>query len=420
MKKLSIDPIKENPKNPRTISTESLKKLTKSIHDFPEMLNLRPIIVTPDMMILGGNMRYKAAKAAGLKEVPVIIAELSDDQQKEFIIKDNVGFGEWDWNALMDDTDWIIEDLEDWGLVLPPKEEEPKKAEEDNYEIPEEVVTRTKPGDLIEIGKHRLLCGSATSEADLKKLMNGLQADLCFTDPPYNVDYQGGTGLKIKNDNMSSSSFYDFLKDTYQNMIASLKPGSPFYIWHSSSEIRNFVGALQDTPGTKFSQILLWLKSSFVLGRNDYHYIHEPCIYGWKEGAAHKWYGDRKQSTFYKETLQDLDKMSKAELLTFAKAALQERPHTSVTEFDKPSKSADHPTMKPIKLCAYYIENSSQKDDIVLDLFLGSGSTMVASHQIDRICYGTELDPFYCDVIIDRMRSLDPDLIVKINGTPLS
>jgi site-specific DNA-methyltransferase (adenine-specific) len=152
------------------------------------------------------------------------------------------------------------------------------------------------------------------------------------------------------------------------------------------------------------------------MGRNDYHYIHEPCIYGWKKGAAHNWFGDRKQHTFFEQETKPLEKMTKEELLVFAKSALEARPNTSVAEFDKPSRSLEHPTMKPVELCGYYISNSSREEDIVLDLFLGSGSTMVAAHQMGRICYGTELDPQYCDVIIDRMRKLDPSLTIKLNG----
>jgi site-specific DNA-methyltransferase (adenine-specific) len=420
MKRVPIEDIKPNPKNPRTISSASLKKLVKSIKDFPEMLDLRPIVVTEDMTILGGNMRYKAAVEAGIKELPIVIAELSDDQQKEFIIKDNVGFGEWDWNVLMDDDMWVTEDLTDWGLVIPDENLPKKEVKEDNYEIPDNLEPKTKPGDLIEIGPHKLLCGSATSPEDIDKLLEGKLVDMVFTDSPYNVDYKGGTGLKIQNDNMSSDNFYHFLFDFYSNMERTLKPGSPFYIWHADREVRNFVGALQDVGNLYYSQTIYWYKSQFVLGRADYHYIHEPCLYGWKKGESHKWYGDRKQTTVNKEEIKELDKMTKAELLVIAKSAIESRPHTTFAEFEKPSRSELHPTMKPIKLCEYYIENSSQKGDLVMDFFLGSGSTMVAAHQMGRVCYGTELDPVYCDVIIDRMKTLDPNIDIKINGVPLS
>jgi len=412
---VNINEVKENPENPRLIKDGKFKKLVKSIKEFPRMLEIRPIVVNDQMIVLGGNMRLKACKAAGLKEVWIIKAlDLTPEQQKEFVIKDNTGYGEWDWEALKEG--WDLNILADWGLDLPEDQKPKKEAKDDGYEIPQKISERIKLGDLIEIGPHRLLCGSATESSDVQKLMADKKAKMVHTDPPYNVNYEGGTGLTIQNDNMSSENFYKFLIDSYKNMIESLEPGGAFYIWHAGSELRNFLGALLDTPETKFSQWLFWKKSSFILGRSDYHFIHEPCIYGWKKGAAHNWYGDRKQHTCFEEELKPLEKMTKEELLVFAKSALEARPNTSVAEFDKPIKSIEHPTMKPVELCGYYIGNSSQETDIVLDLFLGSGSTMVAAHQLGRICYGTELDPFYCDVIIDRMRKLDTSLTVKLNG----
>jgi site-specific DNA-methyltransferase (adenine-specific) len=419
IQKIAIDLIKENPNNPRTIKDGKFKKLVKSIKDFPRMLEIRPIVVNEDFTVLGGNMRLKACKAAGLEQVHIIkVDDLSPEQQKEFVIKDNSGYGEWDWDLLLTD-EWGYEKVEDWGIDFPDAKKPKPEAKEDAFKMPNKVTTTIKQGDLIEIGPHRLLCGSATDASDMDKLMQGQGADLSFTDPPYNVDYEGGTGLKIMNDKMSDSNFIIFLQDAFANMHKHLKPGGGFYIWHAVMTSLDFLTALKNTAGLKFSQIVYWEKSTFVFARQDYHWILEPAIYGWKEGQAHTWYGDRKQSTLKSENLKSLDKWTKDELVNFAKAALEERSHTEKIKVDKPLKNAEHPTMKPILLCSYYIQNSSKEKDIVLDQFLGSGSTMVASHQLNRVCYGTELDPQYCQVIVDRMRALDPELVIKINSNPI-
>lgn len=384
IQKVSISEVKENPSNPRTIKDGKFKKLVKSIQDFPRMLEIRPIVVDEDGIVLGGNMRLKACKSAGLKEVHIIkVSDLTPEQKEEFIIKDNSGFGEWDWKEL--ELNWDLAKLDTWGLEFP-KGMFKKEAHEDAYTEKQDQKTDVQLGDLIEIGPHRLLCGSATDEKDMEKLMDGKLADLVHTDPPYNVDYKGGSGLTIMNDKMSSDNFYQFLFDSYTQMSRHLKPGGPFYIWHADREIQNFITALTAVGDLKFAQRVYWMRNAFTLGMADYHHIIEPALYGWKEGQAHCWYGDRKQSTVFTT--------------------------------DKPSKNAEHPTMKPILLCSHYIQNSSKAKDIVLDQFLGSGSTMVAAHQINRVCYGTELDPKYCQVIIDRMLSLDPTLEVKINGSP--
>jgi site-specific DNA-methyltransferase (adenine-specific) len=221
--------------------------------------------------------------------------------------------------------------------------------------------------------------------------MNKEQFDLVVTDPPYNVDYTGKTkdALKIENDKKSNDDFYKFLFDFYIQIAAETKKGGSFYIWHADSEGANFRYAMANA-GIMVKQCLIWVKNSMVMGRQDYHWKHEPCLYGWKEGAAHNWYTNRKQTT--------------------------------VLEFDRPSRNAEHPKMKPVELISYQINNSSKKGDLVGDGFLGSGTTMVASHQLKRKCYGMELDPKYCQVIIDRMIALDSSLTIKVNGkkyTPL-
>jgi DNA modification methylase len=380
-----IQNVKLNPNNPRLIKDDKFKKLVQSIKDFPEMLNIRPIVVNQDMIILGGNMRYKACKEAGLKEIPIIVTDLTEDQQREFLIKDNTSGGEWDWEVLA--NEWDTEQLEAWGLDLPIDfNTEVLEAEEDDFEVPEDgIETDIVLGDLFEIGDHRLLCGDSTQTDTFEKLMDGQLADMVVTDPPYNVAYEGKTkdALTIENDSMGNDDFYKFLYDFYTALTTAVKKGGAIYVWHASSEIINFGKAMVDA-GWLLKQQLIWVKNTMVMGRQDYQWKHEPCLYGWLKGDSHKWYSDRKQTT--------------------------------VIEWDKPQRNGEHPTMKPIGLFSYQIENSSKQGDIVIDAFGGSGTTMVACEQLKRKAYVIEYDPKYCQVIIDRMKKLDPTLEIKRNG----
>jgi len=384
IKKVSITEVKPNGSNPRIIKDAKFKQLVQSIQEFPEMLELRPIIVNADMVILGGNMRYKACMDAGIKEIPIMIADSLDEaKQKEFIVKDNVGFGEWDWDVLA--NEWDVEELAHWGLDLPLDfgTEIELEAEEDNFSVPDIIETDIVLGDLFEIGEHRLLCGDSTDSDAVAKLMHGELADMCHTDPPYNIDYEGGSKKREKIANDKLDDFPKFLYDVYTTISTALKKGGAIYVWHASSETHNFIQQFLNA-GFLFKSYIVWNKNNSTFGRSDYHWKHEPCIYGWLDGASHKWYGDRKQTT--------------------------------VWDIERPSRSDEHPTMKPIPLCSKPLENSSKQGDVVLDVFLGSGSTMVAAHQLKRKCYGMELDPKYCQVIIDRMRKLDPTITIKRNG----
>jgi site-specific DNA-methyltransferase (adenine-specific) len=424
-----LSEIKPNPNNPRLIKDEKFEKLVKSIREFPEMLKIRPIVVNADMVVLGGNMRLKACKAAGLKEVPVIQAsELTEEQQREFIIKDNVGFGEWDWELIA--KDWDTAELADWGLDVPEfgTAEEPT-AEEDNYEIPDEIKTDIVLGDLFEIGEHRLLCGDSTDADQVARLMDGKKADMVFTDPPYNVDYSSKNEMlnkadkgnriqtDIENDKLSDSDFYGFLLLFYSAFSEVTKPGGAWYVFHADTEGINFRNAFKES-GLFLKQVLVWVKNVHVLGRQDYQWKHEPCLYGWKPGAAHYFTPDRTKTTVIEDKL-DIKKLKKEELVSLLSEMISDKTKTTVLHCDKPSVSDVHPTMKPILLIAPLIENSSKQGWIVADAFLGSGSTMVAAHQLKRRCYGLELDPKYCQVIVDRMRKLDPSLLIKKNGIPL-
>lgn len=349
------------------------------------MTKARPLIVNTDLMVLGGNMRLKAMKEAGWESAPVIEVDWPEEKQQEFIIKDNTGFGDWDWDTLMDEWDDLP--LIDWGLDAVELLEPKKEATEDNYEIPDEIQTDIKPGDRFSIGNHALLCGDATLIESYEKLCNSedMRFGLVLTDPPYNVDYTGGTkeALKIMNDKKSNAAFLEFLTEFYRSLISFTSPGAAIYTFHADVQGYNFQSAMT-SAGWKFSQCLQWLKNSLVMGRKDYQIKHEPIMYGWKPGAAHKWYSDRKQTT--------------------------------ILEFQRPTRSKEHPTMKPIDLLGYLIGNSSSPGDIIVDPFSGSGSTMVAAHQLDRKCFAMELDPKYCQVILERMKELDPDIKITKNG----
>ena len=383
--KVKISEIKTNPKNPRLIKDDKFKKLVKSIQEFPQMLELRPIVVDENNIVLGGNMRLKACIEVGLKEVFIVKADdLTEQQKDEFIVKDNVGFGEWDWDILA--NEWDTEKLQDWGLDLPLDLSVELEAEEDDFNIPEGgIETDIVLGDLFEIGEHRLICGDSTQTDTFEKLMQGELADMVVTDPPYNVAYEGKTkdALTIENDSMGNDDFYKFLYDFYTALTTAVKKGGAIYVWHASSEVINFGKAMVDA-GWLLKQQLIWVKNSMVMGRQDYQWKHEPCLYGWLKGDSHKWYSDRKQTT--------------------------------IIEFDRPNRNAEHPTMKPIGLFAYQIENSSKIGDIVIDAFAGSGTAMIACEQLKRKARLIEFDPRYCQVILERMIKLDPTLKVKKNG----
>jgi site-specific DNA-methyltransferase (adenine-specific) len=379
-----INKIKSNPNNPRVIKDDKFKKLVQSLKDLPEMAQVRPIVVNQNMIVLGGNMRLKAMKEAGWKEAPVAIVDWDEDKQRQFIIKDNVGFGEWDWDMLA--NEWDAESLGEWGLDVPQMNETEIEAEEDDFDVPEGgIATDIVLGDLFEIGRHRLLCGDSIQTDTFDKLMQGELADMVITDPPYNVAYEGKTkdALTIQNDSMGNEDFYQFLYDFYTAAATACKKGAAIYVWHASSEVINFGKAMVDA-GWLLKQQLIWVKNTMVMGRQDYQWKHEPCLYGWLAGGSHNWYSDRKQTT--------------------------------VIEWDKPQRNGEHPTMKPIGLFAYQIQNSSKAGDIVIDCFGGSGTTMVACEQTNRQARIVEFDPKYCQVIIDRMLKLDPSLTIKRNG----
>ncbi len=375
-----LDRLKPYEKNARTHSPEQVSQIAKSIVEFGFT---NPILVDSSDGIIAGHGRLTAAYELDLSTVPVVVLDhLSERQRKAYVLADNqlaLNAG-WDMELLRSELKDLVSDDFDISLLgfsdeeltdLMPEVLEPE-YEGDADEIPEPPEDPiTKPGDLWILGDHRLLCGDSTNLQQIERLMDGEKADLWLTDPPYNVEYEGKTKdkLVIENDSMSPQEFRQFLVDVYIAADAVMKAGAGFYIWHADSEGLNFRGAA-DEMGWRVRQCLIWVKQSMVLGRQDYHWKHEPCLYGWKEGAAHTWNTDRKQTT--------------------------------VLEFDRPTRSTEHPTMKPVDLFQYQMCNSSKQGAVILDSFGGSGTTMIAAERSRRKARLMELDPRYCDVIVKR------------------
>lgn len=397
-------------KNPRQ-NDSAVEAVAKSIKDFGFK---NPIIIDKDGVIIAGHTRLRAAEYLGMTEVPTILAEdLTPDQVQAFRIADNktAEFAEWDFKALADELEELMAKGFDIGSTgfnqkeideIMAMKDEDIEVNEDDYivELPIEPISR--PGDIWELGPHRLVVGDCTKSETFTKLMAGQKADMILTDPPYNVNYESdSTGQKIQNDNMDERVFYEFILRSFKELYQIAKPGAPIYIFHSDSGGYTFRRAFIEAQ-FKMSQCLIWVKNGLVLGRNDYHWKHEPILYGWKEGLAHKWYGGRTKDTIIEDAPPDVRKMNKQELIKLVQAMRDDKEHTTVIRADKPVSSALHPTMKPIGILAYLIKNSSLKGSIIVDPFAGSGSTMIAAEQLARTAYMTELDPRYADVIVDR------------------
>ena len=378
--------------NARTHSEEQILQLRASLREFGFV---NPVLIDGGMNVLAGHGRIMAAQAEGITEVPCVLVEhLTEAQKRAYIIADNqlaLKAG-WDMEILkaeiLDlqemnfDIDLVGFDNDELMEIMETGAEE-VGATEDEFDgaLPDEPVSQ--PGDVYQLGRHRLMCGDSTDINAVEKLMDGLKADMLLTDPPYNVAYEGKTKakLKIENDEMSNDAFRAFLSGAFNAADSVMKPGAVFYIWHADTEGYNFRGACLDI-GWHIRQCLVWHKNSMVMGRQDYHWQHEPCLYGWKEGAGHLWASDRKQTT--------------------------------ILEFDRPTKSKEHPTMKPIKLFDYQMQNNTKGGDMVLDLFGGSGTTIMAAEQNGRVCRMMELDPKYVDVIIKRWETFTGEKAVRL------
>ena len=418
-----IKDLKELPGNPRIIKKDQFEKLKQSIKDNADYFEARPIILsdrTGELVILAGNQRYKAAKAIGLKEVPtILLPNLTEEREKEIIIRDNVENGDWDWDALA--NEWDANLLDDWGVDLPTDLKPQLEIIEDEApEVQEDKPAKSKLGEIYQLGDHRLMVGDSTKAEQVAELMDGELADLLVTDPPYNVAYgqegtvheRRGTAREIMNDKFDDNAHFQmFLEDAFSAADQSMKPGAGYYIWHADLNGLPFRSALE-TVNWPLREVLIWAKNSFTLGRQDYQWQHEPCLYGWKPGAAHYFVDIRSMATIF-DGQQNPDEMTKTELANEVKQFRAITPLTVVRE-DKPLKSEEHPTMKPVRLIAKLIGNSSRERERVLDIFGGSGTTMIACEQLNRICYMMELDPHYADVIIERWEKFTGEKAVKI------
>lgn len=383
--------------NARTHSDTQIAQIAASIKEFGF---LSPIVVSSDNTILCGHGRYFAAQKLGLEKVPCIKEEyLTESQKKAYIIADNkIGLNAgWDNELLTIELSELQGAEFDLALLgfddaeLSKLFDDDKDIREDDFDVDKELnqPTITQSGDIWKLGKHTLICGDSTKSETYEKLLNDTTVNLVVTDPPYNVNYEGSAG-KIKNDDMEDGAFYQFLKDAFTNAEKVMAQDASIYVFHADTEGYNFRKAFKDA-GFYLSGTCIWKKQSLVLGRSPYQWQHEPILFGWKKKGKHQWYTGRKESTIW--------------------------------EFDKPKKNADHPTMKPIELIAYPIKNSSMTNSVVLDMFGGSGSTLIACQQLDRICYTIELDEKFCDVIVKRYIEYvgsDSDVYVIRDGKQLS
>ena len=380
--------------NARTHTPEQILKLRSSMREFGIV---NPFIIDRDFNVLAGHGRLAAAKAEGCTEVPcVFVDEMTEAQKKAYILADNRMAMDAGWDEELLKIELEALDAMDFDMALTGFDEEEllkmfgpedADAEDDDFDVDAELEkpTFSKIGDLWVLGRHRLICGDSTDESVINTLMDGKQANLVVTDPPYNVNYEGTAG-KIKNDNMASEKFYEFLLDAFLNMEKAMASDASIYVFHADTEGLNFRKAFQDA-GFYLSGCCIWEKPSLVLGRSPYQWQHEPVLYGWKAKGKHQWYSGRSDTTIWK--------------------------------FEKPKKNAEHPTMKPIPLLAYPIKNSSMTNSIVLDPFGGSGSTLIACEQTGRICNTCELDEKYCDVIVKRyieQKGSDADVYVIRDG----
>lgn len=367
-------------KNPRRGDVDAIAESLKARGQY------RPIVVnigthaSHDYEILAGNHTYLAAKKLGWKTIQATTVDVDDDQAAQIVLADNRladlgGYDDETLSALLSDVSsldglgWSQDDVDELAAALEPERDD---SEVEDVEVPDDAPQRVKRGEIWVLGEHRLMCGDSTKPEDMRKLLGGGEADLWLTDPPYNVAIVGKTKkhLTIENDSWANDDeFVEFLRKAFVTALDVLKPGCAFYVWFAQTQAESFLAAA-DKAGMTIRQTLIWAKSTFSLGRQDYQWKHEPCLYGWKDGASHRWFSDRKQTT--------------------------------VLEFEKPARNAEHPTMKPVPLMAYEIRNSSRVGDTVLDSFGGSGSTLMACEQTGRKCVTMELDPHYCDVILKR------------------
>lgn len=428
-----------NPRKALTPEDSEYQKIKRSIEEFGYV---DPIIINEDGTIIGGHQRCTVLKDLGYEEVDVVVVSLDKQREKALNIALNKITGEWDELKL---KDLLLDlDLGDYDISLTGFEQEDLAELVDNLAVEPEamdddfdgeavlediVEPKTKLGDVWKLGRHRLMCGDSTSQEDVATLMKGEMADLIITDPPYNVNYGDKADMldtylqkghrnnsRIKNDNMDNESFYSFMLQIYQSAYEFMCEGAAIYVFHAESTGHIFRQAFLDA-GLKLAQCLIWEKNAFVLGRQDYQWRHEPCLYGWKEGAAHYFINDRTQDTVILEDDVDFEAMKKADLIAYIEDMHRKyKDQTSVIYENKPTRNDIHPTMKPVTLIGRLMSNSSKSGWNVLDLFGGSGSTLMAAEQLGRTAFLMELDEKFCDVIVKRWEEYTGQSAIRISG----
>ena len=414
VKDIEIDKIRVYENNPRD-NEKAAAAVAESIKQFGFRV---PLVLDSNNIIVAGHTRLKAARMLGFSFVPCVVADdLSPEQIKAYRLADNKTgeLADWDFEKLAEELKELSAfDMDAFGFdTLPDIMDELESKTDDDCidEILQDIdEVETKTGDIWSLGKHRLICGDCTKAETINRLMDGAKADLLLTDPPYNVAVENSAGLTIENDNMSDTAFYEFLKDAFSAADNGMKEGAGFYIWHGESEGLNFRKACQ-YAGWDLKQCIIWVKNQCTIGRQDYQWKHEPCLYGWKTGASHYFIKNRKQATVIENDV-DLDLLTADELRALITDILEP---SSIIREDKPQRNAEHPTMKPVPLIKKQVKNSTKRGGVVLDIFGGSGTTLLACEELQRVCYMSELDPKYCDVIIKRWEDMTGEKAVKIN-----
>jgi len=386
----SLIPYENNPR----FNEKAVDQVAKSIKDFGFRV---PITINKDNVVITGHTRLLAAKKLGMREVPVIaIEDLTDDQIRAYRLVDNkvAEIATWNYQLLEKELEEIDLNLDEFNFEIPGAD---SRLKDDDYKIKLPKTPKSKLGDIYKLGNHYLMCGDSTKKEDIEKLVSGTVIDALITDPPYNVDYKKSELGPLANDNLTDEGYFKLLSDSFTAASTVMKKGAPFYIWHADSENIIVKKACESTDWT-IRQSLIWVKSNFVIGRQDYQWQHEACFYGWKNGARHYFINDRTFSTVNYDEVKALSgTQAKKILLEY----LEKKPGTVLNE-DKPLKNDNHPTMKPIKLMGRQINNSTKQGESILDIYAGSGSTMIAAEQLNRKCYLMEIDPQYVDAIIDR------------------
>lgn len=410
-----IGTLKPYENNAKIHTPEQIEQIKRSIRDFG--MNDPIGIWGEDNLIVEGHGRLMACQELGYQEVPVIrLDDLTDEQRRAYTLIHNqttmnTGF---DLEMLNEELSKIDLDMDDYGFDEITQTD--IEIEEDDFDLDDDdptVEAKAKRGEIYQLGNHRLMCGDSTKAEDVARLMKGELADLVMTDPPYNVDVSNSKGMKIENDNMSSPEFAKFINAAMRNMSDSLKVGGSFYVWYGDSEDIAFRQACMNN-GMTVKQCLIWVKNSFTLGRQDYQWRHEPCLYGWKEGEGHYFIYDRTQDTVIEDKPIDFETITREEAVKLLKKLYSDLLPTTVINQDKPTENKLHPTMKPLPMIGRLINNSTRKNDLVLDLFGGSGTTMMACEQLNRRAYLMEYDPHYVDVIIERWEDMTGKKAIKV------